>query len=274
MPTAYGGAAAGTAGWRAPEILRGEVNVDMAALDVSNGGIGSSSSSGSGNATSGTRLTRSVDVFALGCLFFYVLSGGDHAFGDRFERDVNILRDEKRLGWLERLGEEGFEAIGLIEKMLSPDPRKRPDTTKCLMHPFFWTPSRRLAFLQDASDRFEIMERDPREPGLVALETGAVEIIGNDWQRRLDKMFIDNLGKFRKYDVTSVQDLLRALRNKKNHYQDLPDNVKRHLGPLPEGFLSYFTRRFPKLFSHVYSVVEGSSLQVEPMFRPYFVLEE
>jgi serine/threonine protein kinase len=125
MPTAYGGAAAGTAGWRAPEILRGEVNVDMAALDVSNGGIGSSSSSGSGNATSGTRLTRSVDVFALGCLFFYVLSGGDHAFGDRFERDVNILRDEKRLGWLERLGEEGFEAIGLIEKMLSPDPRKR-----------------------------------------------------------------------------------------------------------------------------------------------------
>ncbi|KAF8752334.1 hypothetical protein RHS01_07903 [Rhizoctonia solani] len=187
MPTAYGGAAAGTAGWRAPEILRGEVNVDMAALDVSNGGIGSSSGSGSGSATSGTRLTRSVDVFALGCLFFYVLSGGDHAFGDRFERDVNILRDEKRLDWLERLGEEGFEAIDLIQKMLSPDPKKRPDTTKCLTHPFFWTPSRRLAFLQDASDRFEIMERDPREPGLVALETGAVNIIGNDWQRRLTR---------------------------------------------------------------------------------------
>ncbi|CAE6531386.1 unnamed protein product [Rhizoctonia solani] len=274
MPTAFGGAAAGTAGWRAPEILRGEVNVDMAALDVSNGGIGSNSGSGSGNAPSGTRLTRSVDVFALGCLYFYVLSGGDHAYGDRFERDVNILRDEKRLGWLERLGEEGFEAIGLIGKMLSPDPKKRPDTTKCLTHPFFWTPSRRLAFLQDASDRFEIMERDPREPGLVALETGAVEIIGNDWQRRLDKMFIDNLGKFRKYDVTSVQDLLRALRNKKNHYQDLPDNVKRHLGPLPEGFLSYFTRRFPKLFLHVYCVVEDSPLKVEPMFRSYFALEE
>ncbi|KAJ1301123.1 hypothetical protein OPQ81_003536 [Rhizoctonia solani] len=274
MPTAYGGAAAGTAGWRAPEILRGEVNVDMAALDVSNGGISSNSGSGSGNATSGTRLTRSVDVFALGCLYFYVLSGGDHAYGDRFERDVNILRDEKRLGWLERLGEEGFEAIDLIEKMLSPDPKKRPDTTKCLTHPFFWTPSRRLAFLQDASDRFEIMERDPREPGLVALETGAFNIIGNDWQRRLDKMFIDNLGKFRKYDVTSVQDLLRALRNKKNHYQDLPENVKRHLGPLPEGFLSYFTRRFPKLFLHVYCVVEDSTLKLEPMFRSYFVLEE
>jgi hypothetical protein len=82
------------------------------------------------------------------------------------------------------------------------------------MHPFFWNPGRRLAFLQDASDRFEIMERDPREPGLVALETGAAGIVGTDWQRKLDKMFIDNLGKFRKYDVKSVQDLLRALRNK------------------------------------------------------------
>lgn len=89
-----------------------------------------------------------------------------------------------------------------------------PDTTACLMHPFFWNPGRRLAFLQDASDRFEIMERDPREPGLVALETGAYDIVGADWQRKLDKMFIDNLGKFRKYDVKSVQDLLRALRNK------------------------------------------------------------
>ncbi|KAF8607337.1 hypothetical protein BDV93DRAFT_603948 [Ceratobasidium sp. AG-I] len=278
MPTVWGGAAAGTAGWRAPEILRGEVKLDEPGLDVSSGGTGGSSSGGTngsaGAGVAGMRLTRSVDVFALGCLFFYVLSGGDHAYGERYERDINIMRNQKRLEWLERLGEEGMEAIDLIGRMLSFEPKARPDTTACLMHPFFWNPGRRLAFLQDASDRFEIMERDPREPGLVALETGAFDIIGADWQRKLDKMFIDNLGKFRKYDVKSVQDLLRALRNKKNHYQDLPDNVKRHLGPLPEGFLSYFTRRYPKLFLHVYSVVADSPLRRESMFRSYFVLDE
>jgi len=73
---------------------------------------------------------------------------------------------------------------------------------------------RRLNFLQDASDRFEIMCRDPKDPNLLVLEEGAVSIVGNNWHSRLDKVFIDNLGKFRKYDRGSVQDLLRALRNK------------------------------------------------------------
>lgn len=58
------------------------------------------------------------------------------------------------------------------------------------------------------------MERDPPEAGLVSLETGAFNVVGPDWHRRLDKIFIDNLGKFRKYNGKSVQDLLRALRNK------------------------------------------------------------
>ncbi|KAG8688345.1 bifunctional endoribonuclease/protein kinase ire1, partial [Ceratobasidium sp. 394] len=269
--TAYGNMAAGAAGWRAPEILRGEVKLDAPELDVSSGGVGSGSSAAPG---AGTRLTRSVDVFALGCLFYYVLTSGEHPFGSRYERDVNIMADNKKLSRLERFGEEGMEAIDLIGKMLSAGPKARPDTTACLMHPYFWNPGRRLAFLQDASDRFEIMERGPREPGLVALETRAVEIVGMDWQCRLDVVFVDNLGKFRKYDVRSVQDLLRALRNKKTHYQDLPDIIKRHLGPLPEGFLSYFTERFPSLFLHVYGVVEGSALIHESMFRSYFTLEE
>lgn len=94
----------------------------------------------------------------------------------------------------------------------------RPDTTTCLLHPFFWDPARRLNFLQDASDRFEIMCRDPRDPNLIVLETDAFAIVGHDWHSRLDKIFLENLGKFRKYDGRSVQDLLRALRNKvRNH---------------------------------------------------------
>lgn len=60
------------------------------------------------------------------------------------------------------------------------------------------------------------MCRDPRDPNLNTLEHGALDIVGHDWHSRLDKVFIENLGKFRKYDGKSVQDLLRALRNKVN----------------------------------------------------------
>jgi hypothetical protein len=58
------------------------------------------------------------------------------------------------------------------------------------------------------------MCRDPKDPNLIALEQNASAIVGNDWQARCDKVFLENLGKFRKYDGKSVQDLLRALRNK------------------------------------------------------------
>ena len=85
--------AAGKVGWRAPEILRGEAN--------------------------STELTKEVDIFALGCLFYYCLTGGGHPYGDRFEREVNVMKDIKSLGGMEHFGEEGTEATNLIEKMLN-----------------------------------------------------------------------------------------------------------------------------------------------------------
>ncbi|KAL0946142.1 hypothetical protein HGRIS_012407 [Hohenbuehelia grisea] len=286
LPTAHGAMAAGTVGWRAPEILSGEVKLNELGSDdqsmSSRGSVATPTSSTMGGSSSGsgvangkrTRLTKSVDIFALGCLYYYTLTSGGHPFGDRFEREVNIMKNQKNLEGLERFGEEGAEAVNLIEQMLDPEAKERPDTTKCLLHPFFWDPGRRLNFLQDASDRFEIMCRDPKDPDLLTLEREALSIVGNDWHSRLDKIFIENLGKFRKYDGKSVQDLLRALRNKKHHYQDLPDSVKRHLGPMPEGFLSYFTRRYPRLFLHVHSVISETGLQEESMFRSYFELAD
>lgn len=43
---------------------------------------------------------------------------------------------------------------------------------------------------------------------------------------------------------------------------------------MPEGFLAYFTRRFPHLFLHVHGVIANSSLRTESMFRTYFELSD
>ena len=123
LPTAYGAMAAGTAGWRAPEILRGEVKLDELADESmsSRGSTGTAGSSGTAGATTKpTRLTKSVDIFALGCLFYYTLTNGAHPFGDRYEREVNIMKNIKCLEGLERFGEEGSEAVDLITHMLDP----------------------------------------------------------------------------------------------------------------------------------------------------------
>jgi serine/threonine-protein kinase/endoribonuclease IRE1 len=133
LPTANGVMGAGTVGWRAPEILRGEVKLDDL-LSVTTSDEHSLSSRGSTSTVTsgstptsgkGTRLTKSVDVFALGCLFYYILSNGGHPYGDRFEREVNILKDTKNLDALQRFGEEGHEAVNLIEQMLDPEAAER-----------------------------------------------------------------------------------------------------------------------------------------------------
>ena len=78
------------------------------------------------------------------------------------------------------------------------------------------------------------MCREPREKGLVVLETNASNVVGQDWRARLDKSFQENLGKFRKYDGKSVQDLLRALRNKVNRLcRSLPAESLTHFAETP-----------------------------------------
>ena len=125
VPTVHG-AMTGTVGWRAPEILRGDVKLDEPGSEESQSSRGSIGLSGDGTPSGKpTRLTKSVDIFALGCLFYYVLSNGSHPYGDRYEREINILKDVKCLDGLGCFGEEGVDAVDLITKMLNAEPHSR-----------------------------------------------------------------------------------------------------------------------------------------------------
>ncbi|ODO11569.1 hypothetical protein I350_00350 [Cryptococcus amylolentus CBS 6273] len=268
---------AGSLGWRAPECIRGVVRLnegfDQTASGTSSGGT--VTAEGEACSSSRSRLTKAVDLFALGCLYFWVLLSGEHPFGETYNRESNIVKGEAvNIDMLDILGEEREEAKDLIGRMLSMEPGERPETAECLTHPLFWAAGKRLAFLCDASDRFEII-LDPTDPShpeyaLHLLEDTAQQVVGKDWYSRLDKVFTSSLGKYRKYKGGSVRDLLRALRNKKHHYQDLDAHTQAHMGSLPSGFLLYFTSRYPRLVMHVYGAIRDSGLGGESMFEGYF----
>ena len=59
---------AGTEGWIAPEMMLGNRST-----------------------------TCGVDVFSLGCVYYFVLSNGHHPFGESFKRQANILSNEANL---------------------------------------------------------------------------------------------------------------------------------------------------------------------------------
>ncbi|KAI9274717.1 kinase-like domain-containing protein [Phascolomyces articulosus] len=117
---------AGTAGWRAPELLAGAL-AEASDSNASSSGIGLAAATSAGGSTtsSSSKATRAIDIFSAGCVFYYVLSGGDHPFGDRFSRESNILKSDHSLTKLESMGEDGVEAMDLIEHMISNEPRSR-----------------------------------------------------------------------------------------------------------------------------------------------------
>lgn len=60
---------------------------------------------------------------------------------------------------------------------------------------------------------------------------------GVNWADALDAEVVANLGKYRKYNGSSLRDLLRVIRNKHNHFREMPSALQEKLGQLPEGFL-------------------------------------
>ncbi|KAK9055308.1 hypothetical protein SSX86_026390 [Deinandra increscens subsp. villosa] len=213
----------GSSGWQAPEQLRNE------------------------------RQTRALDLFAFGCLLFFCITGGRHPFGDMLERDLNIVNDRKDLFLVDNIP----EAFHLISNLLHPDPEFRPKAAEVPHHPLFWDPEMRLSFLRDASDRVELEDRETDSDLLKALENiGAVALNGK-WDEKLDNTLLSDIGRYRKYKYDSVRDLLRVIRNKLNHYRELPKDIRDVLGAVPTGFESYFSSRFPKLVMEVYKVLQN-----------------
>ncbi|KAL3514882.1 hypothetical protein ACH5RR_027599 [Cinchona calisaya] len=196
------------------------------------------------------RQTRAVDLFSLGCLLFFCITGGKHPFGESLERDMNIVNNRKDLFLIENLP----EATDLISSLLNRNPELRPKATQVMSHPLFWDSEMRLSFLRDASDRVELEDREKESEILKALESIGNEALGGKWDEKMDTAFINDIGRYRRYKFDSVRDLLRVIRNKLNHYRELSKDIQGILGQLPEGFDSYFSTRFPKLLIEVYKV--------------------
>uniref|UniRef100_A0A8C3V954 Serine/threonine-protein kinase/endoribonuclease IRE1 n=1 Tax=Catharus ustulatus TaxID=91951 RepID=A0A8C3V954_CATUS len=210
--------------------------------------------------------TSAVDIFSAGCVFYYVVSGGQHPFGDSLRRQANILAGSYQLSCLQEEAHDKLVARELIVAMISSEPQRRPSAPVVLVHPFFWSQEKQLQFFQDVSDR---VEKEPAEGPIVsALESGGRAVVRTNWRMHISLPLQMDLRKFRTYKGGSVRDLLRAMRNKKHHYHELPADVRVALGSVPEGFVQYFTSRFPRLLLHTHGAMRLCAH--ERIFHSYY----
>jgi serine/threonine-protein kinase/endoribonuclease IRE1 len=212
--------AAGTSGWRAPEVLRGVENEKK--------GMPSGVTSDTTALVPGSdrRITRAVDIFSMGCLFYYVLTDGEHPFGSlTYLRDGRIMDNQYDLTALDCSTNDGVEARDLIARMIAPNPcdrylpvsifvNIRPNAVQVLRHPYFWDEKRRMDFILELSDRLNLEQRDPPSLLLQRVESASAEICGKDWTHRIDDAFMKDSRVNRSYDGKKINDLIRLIRNK------------------------------------------------------------
>ncbi|GAB1292650.1 Serine/threonine-protein kinase/endoribonuclease IRE2 [Apodemus speciosus] len=245
----------GTEGWMAPELLRlppDSPSTQEAEADELQ--------------RKKKMLTSAVDIFSAGCVFYYVLSGGSHPFGESLYRQANILSGDPCLAQLQEETHDKVVALDLVKAMLSLLPQDRPSAGWVLAHPLFWSRAKELQFFQDVSDW---LEKEPEQGPLVtALEAGSYKVVRENWHKHISAPLQADLKRFRSYKGTSVRDLLRAMRNKKHHYRELPAEVRQTLGQLPAGFIQYFTQRFPRLLLHTHGAMRTCAS--ESLFLPYY----
>ncbi|KAJ6239817.1 ire1-related [Anaeramoeba flamelloides] len=192
------------------------------------------------------RVNPKIDVFALGCVFHYILTQGKHPFGENYEREINIRNEKPDLSPLMKMS----EAYDLISWMIESDPNKRPTMKEVQKHPMFWDSNQKLNFLLNASDVLEFEHNS--SPLIKAFEKNGHRIFGENWMDYFDELFLSQLKSYRNYNGNSLRDLLRIIRNKKNHYKEMSKKLKLEIGSIPDGFLNYFLSQFPGLFIYVY----------------------
>ena len=226
---------AGTEGWIAPEMLLGHRST-----------------------------TCMVDIFSMGCLYYYLLTNGKHPFGENFHRQANILGGKNNLSQLDSK-KQSLET-SLIKKMIAFEPNDRPPAVAVLKHPAFWSKDKTITFLQDVSDRVDKEDDDSYVLGMI--EKDSMNVTRGDWHYQLDSAVREDLRKHRTYKGRSVRDLLRAIRNKKHHYRELTDDAKMLYGKMPGEFTDYWVTRFPLLVNHSYLAMQ--CVKYENNFSRYY----
>ncbi|KAF1743564.1 hypothetical protein MXB_5352, partial [Myxobolus squamalis] len=222
--TNHGSSMAGTCGWIAPEVFEGT-----------------------------HPLTFSSDIFSLGCIFFFLLSFGIHPFGDELNRQYNIqsqnlnltgITDKISTEFLVNLGKN--EATDLISRMVGYDPKnrylgriiRRPTSKQVLGHLFFWNMKKRSQFLQDFSNYIEDLTN--YHPDVLRLEQDSLIVVRGSWTFHIPPPILESMSYHRHYLPSSVRDLIRAIRNKSNHFKESPQSLRDFFGDNPNNLIKYF----------------------------------
>ncbi|PON40116.1 Serine/threonine protein kinase [Parasponia andersonii] len=217
----------------------------------------------------GPQKSADEDMYSLGCLLFFCITGGEHPIfdGDGQNKVVQNLS----------LVEDFPEAHHAISLLLSPNLELRPNAFEVLHFPLLWKSKKRLSFLCDTSDLMGNYPHLLNElEAIIDLKVIGANCEGKPvirWDLTMPEGIINYMQNDTKsgYNYRKVSELLRFIRNMWTHYIPLPENVKSLMMGVSQSndLDGYFTSRFPKLLMEVYKLVL-KHCEEEESFEGYF----
>ena len=235
----------GTKNWRAVESCCKSKNSDDPVELCSESGT-----SGEGNEV---RYKKESDIQVTGMVAFYILTKGEHPFGEREHQIRTNLLAANPVN-LNMLEDHPF-AKDLISWMLSHDPNDRPSAEEALQHPYLKSKEQRFSLLCGMGNEPHVKKNDMNSDVVKELCKDKT-----DWRTRIDS----NVLKYLSYDklkkipfiyTSSWRDCLRLIRNIKEHWKDYPRKE-------PEATkvgdpLEFFLNLFPDLVLLVYKIARS-----------------
>ena len=200
---------------------------------------------------------------------FYVLTKGEHPFGQGPDRQRNLL-DGKPVYLQDKLKDSA--AKDLISWMLSHNPEERPSAKEALKHPYLQSRKRQFELLSRMGNQPEIKAADRRSSVVAELNSDPTDwrtVMGPDVLNYLCTDLVNGRLKTFNYGPSWTQ-CLRLIRNVDQHNNDRPRPL-----PQPPEFRDpqeYFLEKFPSLPVVVHRIVrQHDDWKRRPELEDYFI---
>jgi serine/threonine protein kinase len=205
------------------------------------------------------------DIFSLGCVFYFMLTRENP-----FEKISNVLSYSDNITLCnvslsalhEHFVEEDHLASlteNLIFKMICPIPSSRLKAGMIEIQPCLWTNEDMKNFFR----RLGNLMQDNDDPTVVRfkkeLEKNASKVFDGNWMDELDPAVKNDLKCFKNMKK-EVCGLLRAIRNKIEHFEKIRNPELREIYRSPAGVAEYYMKRFTELVPYTFDILEKNTL--------------
>lgn len=211
---------------------------------------------------------KTEDIFQYGIMAFYIMSNGNGQ-NDNCYWDYDTCKNKIWSLCAENFVNKSYqwELVDLLSQCLHHDQKYRASAESLSKHPLFWDNTKKTLFITDVSNKLEGLPQ--RNDLILSLERSAPRTIRGNWMNVISKELIDDFVSYRSYSGSSCRDLLRVIRNKKNHFAASSPQVLQ-LFQTPDELTKYFVTQFPLLIITVFNIGKKSFLADDPAFTQFF----